>query len=114
MLELLNTKHAVKYVNDRKGRKYGVVVAIKSGDKVLIGASRCNLSKEIFRKKDALNVAVNRALKWPTREDHEGHKLDSFLTDFLNQEDEYKFIEAINYVTDWVNKPKRTSETYTN
>lgn len=106
MLELLKTKHAVKYVNDRKGRRYGVVVAIKDGDKTLIGASRCNLSKEHFRKKDALNVAVNRAIKWHEREDHEGHKLDSFLTSFINQEDEFKFIEAINFVTDWVNNTK--------
>lgn len=107
-------RESIKYVYDSKGRRYGCVVGIKENADSLdmIGISRCKLSEDDFCKKKAVALARERAIKWNKRDGSEaGHycRMYDYLLKFqyngVNEEE--KFHEAIRFVKETLNKPKK-------
>lgn len=102
-------RESIKYIYDVKGRKYGCVVALRQSDNSppMIGISRCNMKEDNFSKKKAVKLAKERALKWgyvtvasdaPPSDWFPNNHISKYLQGFSNVHEEFKFMEAIEFV----------------
>lgn len=102
-------KISINYIKNKKGKKYGVAVAILLPEQELpnVGLARCNMKVDNFSKKRAVELATDRALKWgimsiashpASYPDWNNHHIEDYLQEFISTKEEFKFMQAIDFV----------------